>query len=122
MQAKLQAIKQELRRRMHQSIPVQGRWLGQVVRGYFNYFAVPTNNEALSSFRYHVIDLWRRTLRGRSQTDGTTWQRVRRLANDWLPKPYILHPWPSARFAVTHPRWDPYAGKPHVRFCAGGAQ
>ena len=26
------------------------------------------------------------------------------------------------RFAVTHPRWEPYAGKPHVRFCAGGAQ
>jgi RNA-directed DNA polymerase len=122
MRAKLQAIKQELRRRMHQSIPVQGKWLGQVVRGYFNYFAVPTNTEALSSFRYHVIDLWRRTLRGRSQTDGTTWQRIRRLATDWLPKPNILHPWPSARFAVTHPRWDPYAGKPHVRFCAGGAQ
>ena len=27
----------------------------------------------------------------------------------------------SVRFAVTHPRWEPYAGKPHVRFCAGGA-
>ena len=25
-------------------------------------------------------------------------------------------------FAVTHPRWEPYAGKPHVRFCAGGAR
>src|SRR5438105_6967457 len=25
------------------------------------------------------------------------------------------------QFAVTHPRWEPYAGKPHVRFCAGGA-
>jgi RNA-directed DNA polymerase len=23
--------------------------------------------------------------------------------------------------AVTHPRWEPYAGKPHVRFYAGGA-
>ena len=122
MRAKLREIKEAMRRRMHQPIPAQGKWLRQVVRGYFNYFAVPTNNEALSSFRYHVIDLWRRTLRGRSQTDGTTWQRVRRLANDWLPKPYILHPWPSARFAVTHPRWDPYAGKPHVRFCAGGAR
>src|SRR6516162_9104092 len=22
-------------------------------------------------------------------------------------------------FAVTHPRWEPYAGKPHVRICAG---
>ena len=26
------------------------------------------------------------------------------------------------RFAVRHPRWEPYAGNPHVRFCAGGAQ
>jgi hypothetical protein len=25
-------------------------------------------------------------------------------------------------FVVTHPRWEPYAGKPHVRFCAGGAR
>ena len=25
-------------------------------------------------------------------------------------------------FAAKHPRWEPYAGKPHVRFCAGGAQ
>jgi len=41
------------------------------------------------------------------------------LANDWLPKPIILHPWPSDRFTVTHPRWEPYAGKPHVRIWAG---
>ena len=25
-------------------------------------------------------------------------------------------------FAVIHPRWEPYAGKPHVRICAGGAR
>ena len=24
--------------------------------------------------------------------------------------------------AVIHPRWEPYAGKPHVRFCAGGVR
>ena len=29
---------------------------------------------------------------------------------------------PSQRFAVKHLRWEPYVGKPHVRFCAGGAQ
>jgi hypothetical protein len=29
--------------------------------------------------------------------------------------------WPNRRFAVKHPRWESYAGKPHVRFCAGGA-
>ena len=121
MQAKLRMIKDELRRRMHQPIPKQGRWLGRVVRGYFNYHAVPTNARALDVFRHHVTDLWRRTLRRRSQKDRLTWERMTQLADAWLPKPIILHPWPSERFAVTHPRWEPYAGKPHVRFCAGGA-
>jgi len=122
MRAKLQAVKQELRRRMHQPIVEQGKWLRQVVTGYFNYHAVPTNSRALSAFRFFVIELWRRTLRRRSQTDATKWEAINRLAHDCLPKPNILHPWPRARFAVTHPRWEPYAGKPHVRFCAGGAQ
>ena len=46
-------IKEELRRRMHQPIPVQGKWLGQVVRGWFNYHAVPTNSRALCAFRFY---------------------------------------------------------------------
>jgi group II intron reverse transcriptase/maturase len=122
MRAKLKMIKEEMWKRMHQPIPVQGKWLWYVVRGYFNYHAVPTNGRALDVFRHHVLDLWRRTLRRRSQKDRITWARMTQLADDWLPKPIILHPWPSVRFAVTHPRWEPYAGKPHVRFCAGGAQ
>jgi RNA-directed DNA polymerase len=122
MRAKLKMIKEEMWRRMHQPIPVQGKWLWYVVNGYFNYHAVPTNARALDVFRHRVTDLWRRTLRRRSQKDRTTWTRMTQLANDWLPKPIILHPWPSERFAVTHPRWEPYAGKPPVRFCAGGAQ
>jgi RNA-directed DNA polymerase len=122
MRAKLQAIKQELRRRMHQPIPGQGKWLKQVVTGYFNYHAVPTNGRALATFRFRVIDLWTRTLRRRSQKDRTAWERIRRLANDFLPKPRILHPWPDKRFAVRHPRWEPYALIGPVRFCAGGAQ
>ena len=28
----------------------------------------------------------------------------------------------NQRLAVTYLRWEPYAGKPHVRFCAGGAR
>jgi group II intron reverse transcriptase/maturase len=122
MQAKLTEIKEELRRRMHQPIPQQGGWLRLVVTGYYNYHAVPTNSRALEAFHYHVIDLWRRTLRRRSQKDGSTWERIAKIANDWLPKPRILHPWPQQRFAVRHPRWEPYAGMPHVRICAGGAQ
>src|SRR5688572_3525441 len=122
MRAKLQEIKQKLRRRMHQPIPEQGKWLGRVIRGYFNYHAVPSNGRALEVFRHHVTDLWRRALRRRSQKDRMTWARMTQLMDAWVPKPLILHPWPSDRFAVTHPRWEPYAGKPPVRFCAGGAQ
>jgi len=109
MRAKLKAVTQELRRRMHQPIPVQGKWLGQVVRGWFNYHAVPTNSRALSAFRFFVTDLWRRTLSRRSQKAGVTWDRITQLADEWLPKPKILHPWPQQRFAVKHPRQEPYA-------------
>jgi RNA-directed DNA polymerase len=122
MRAKLKEIKTELRRRMHQPIPVQGKWLRQVVTGYFNYYAVPTNSRAIAAFRFYITDLWRRTLRRRSQKDAMNCERITRLAADWLPPPHILHPWPTARFAVTHPRWEPYARIGPVRFCAGGAQ
>src|SRR5262245_3309585 len=101
MQAKLSEIKEELRRRMHQAIPEQGRWLAQVIRGYFAYHAVPTNFSALSAFRHYVRRLWLRTLRRRSQKDRFSWERMTRLADDFLPQPKILHPWPSVRFAVT---------------------
>jgi hypothetical protein len=122
MRAKLKEIRKGLRRRMHEPLPKQGKWLAQVVGGYFNYHAVPTNAPALATFRFLVAELWRRTLRRRSQKDRTNWQRIERLAELWLPPPRILHPWPELRFAVTHPRWEPYARIGHVRFCAGGAQ
>jgi RNA-directed DNA polymerase len=121
MGAKLQEIKRELRRRMHQPIPVQGKWLAQVVMGYFRYHAVPTNGRALTAFRLQVTILWRRALRRRSQKDRTAWNRITKLADAWLPKPRILHPWPDKRFAVKHPRWEPSARIGPARICAGGA-
>ena len=104
LRAKLQEVKVELRRRMHQPIPVQGAWLRQVVTGHFGYYAVPTNVRALSAFRYRVTDLWRRTLRHRSQTDRSTWARIGKIAADHLPPVRLHHPWPRQRFAVKHPR------------------
>jgi RNA-directed DNA polymerase len=104
MLGKLRDIKVELRRRMHRPIPEQGKWLRQVVTGHFGYYAVPTNSRALSAFRHHVTDLWRRTLRRRSQKGGFTWDRMTKLVDDWLPQPRILHPWPDVRFDVRHPR------------------
>src|SRR5713101_4969555 len=122
MRAKLKMIKEEMRRRMHQPILAQGKWLWHVVRGYFNFHAVPTNFRALVAFRTEIAKRSRRVLTRRSDMAKLKWDRMKRLVDDWLPKPIILHPWPSERFAVTHPRWEPYAGKPHVRFCAGGAR
>jgi group II intron reverse transcriptase/maturase len=109
LQEKLREIKEEMRRRMHQPIPEQGKWLAQVVRGFFAYHAVPTNGAALVAFRYHVCRLWLRTLRRRSQRGRFAWERMPKLADDWLPQPRILHPWPDVRFAVRHPRWEPSA-------------
>src|SRR5207237_6849747 len=76
MRGKLRDIKAELRRRMHQPIPEQGKWLRQVVAGHFAYYAVPSNSRALSAFRHYVTDLWRRTLRRRSEKGGFTWERM----------------------------------------------
>jgi group II intron reverse transcriptase/maturase len=106
MRAKLRMVKQEMRRRMHQPIPEQGRWLWHVVRGYFNYYAVPMNTRALAVFRAEIAGSWHRVLNRRSQKAALTRARMDRLIDDWLPKPRILHPWPDKRFAVTHPRWE----------------
>src|SRR5271167_2697068 len=74
VRAKLKEIKKELRWRMHDTTAEQGKWLKQVVTGFFNYHAVPTNSRTIVAFRHHVTDLWRRTLKRRSQKDSSTWQ------------------------------------------------
>lgn len=122
MRARLRALKGELRRRMHEPIPQQGRWLAQVIRGYFAYHAVPTNFRQLHAFRYHVVGLWARSLRRRSQKDRSTWERISHLATDFLPPPRILHPWPEQRFVVKHPRWEPGARIAPAGICAGGVR
>jgi len=109
MRAKLKEIKEEMRRRMHQPIPEQGRWLAQVVRGYFAYHAVPANFAALGAFLHHVKRIWRRKLRFRSQKDRLTWDRFAQLAADLFPKPEILHPLAASAVTVKHPRWEPDA-------------
>jgi len=104
MRGKLREIKEALRQRMHRPIPETGKWLAQVVAGYFAYHAVPTNSPAIDAFRYHVVILWHRQLLRRSQRARLVWTQMAKLADEFLPKPRILHPWPSVRFAVKHPR------------------
>ena len=121
VRAKLRQVKESLRQRRHEPIEETGKWLASVVRGFFNYHAVPTNSRTIANFHDKVLNLWLASLKRRSQRARVTDDVAARLKS-YLPKPRILHPWPQQRFAVKHPRWEPYAGKPLVRFCAGGAQ
>ena len=120
MRAKLREVKTELVRRMHLPVPEVGRWLRSVVRGYLAYFAVPGNGDALVAFVDQVKRHWLRALRRRSQRAIVTWERMSRLAQRWLPKPRVSHPYPAQRFDVRHPRQEPSAVVPHARVCAGG--
>ena len=52
MRAKLVEIKEALNRMRHVPVPEEGRWLGQVVRGYLAYHAVPTNSRKITSFHH----------------------------------------------------------------------
>ncbi len=98
MRDKLRELKFSIKRRIHQPIPVQAAWLASVVRGYFAYYAVPTNLHAMSRFRFAVIALWHKALKRRSQRSRVTWARMRLLADAWIPPVRDHHPWPNARF------------------------
>ncbi len=103
LRKKLRELKQELRARRHEPTALTGKWLRSVVQGYFNYHAVPDNLDSLWAFRTRLILLWRNQLRQRSQRHGISWHRMGQLVSRWLPLPRMLHPWPAARFAATHP-------------------
>ena len=100
MRVKLTEIKEELRRRMHQPIPEQGRWLAAVVRGHQAYYAVPGNNRAVNAFRTQAARHWHHALRRRSQKSQLPWTRMNRIVTRWLPPTRTLHPFPEVRFAA----------------------
>ena len=104
LRSKLQAVRQELRKRWHDRIVETGEWLRLVVQGYFNYHAVPGNFVALQTFRREVVRAWLEALRRRSQRHRLPWGRFRPLVDRFLPLPRILHPEPGVRFDATHPR------------------
>ena len=104
MRVKLQAIGAQLRRRMHDPSVEQGRWLRQVVEGYYNYHAVPGNLRALRSFRREAARHWRHALRRRSQRSCRRWEDFLPLLQQYVPWPSVRHPYPLERFAAIYPR------------------
>jgi RNA-directed DNA polymerase len=100
MRAKLREVNDQLKRRRHQPIPVQGQWLRSVVQGHAAYYAVPGNTDAVREFRTQVTRHWHKALRRRSQRTRITWARMNRIVLRWLPKVRAMHPFPDVRFAA----------------------
>ena len=104
MRTKLQALKEELRKRMHNPIVETGKWLQSVVRGYYQYYAVPGNKASLGVFRERLLKHWRFVILRRSQKRLPNWKRIGSIVNRWLPRPRTIHPFPHARFDAIYPR------------------
>jgi RNA-directed DNA polymerase len=99
-QAKLRALKEELRRRMHTPIREQGAYLRSVLLGHFRYYGVPMNGPALCAFRKAAGYLWRTVLRRRSQGNHLPWRRMGRFIARWFPPARVCHPYPLVRLGV----------------------
>jgi RNA-directed DNA polymerase len=116
MAAKLRDIRQQLRKRMHARTSDTMKWLTSVVRGYFQYHAIPRNEDRLKGFRHEVLRMWLWQLRRRSQRNRWTWDKFLEKLGNLLPEVKALHPYPDVRFASDHPNFGGYIrGKNRVR-------
>ncbi len=97
---KLAEISDTLGRRMHRPLWETGCWLRQVINGWLQYYAVPGTSRKLDRFVQEVTRIWLQMIRRRSQRGkrGWTWERMKRIARLYLPRPKIRHPYPSTRF------------------------
>jgi len=94
MARKLKEMRTEVRRRMHDSVADQHRWLVSVLAGHYAYYGLPGNFRAICAFYYEVRRMWRQGLRCRGQKRQMTWARFNELGRRFpLPKPRIVHRW-----------------------------
>ena len=101
MTRKLKEIGEILMKRRHHDIWEVGRWLGKVLNGWLNYFAVPGTSRWLELFRHQLLRLWMKAIRRRSQRAiRFSWKRLERMRALLWPRATIRHPWPEQRFAV----------------------
>ena len=96
----LRRIKERLRTRWHHNRQDTARWLGRVINGWLNYYAVPGSGRYLERFIHHCKRLLLRALRRRSQRDQTEWKDINPLTAAHWPKARIRHPWPNQRLVV----------------------
>ena len=81
-----------LRRNMHWRTGDQRKHLSIMLRGFYQYFAIPHSLRKLRWVREQVLLQWRRTLIHRSQRSRITWAYLQRCQWFELPYPRSAHP------------------------------
>ena len=104
MRKKLREIKETLMINRHAPVTRQGKWLKRVLKGYFNYHAVPWNMKTLNAFRSCVCRDWLRALRRRSQRHRMPWCKFAKLVKLFIPEVRRAHDHPRTRFDAKHSR------------------
>jgi RNA-directed DNA polymerase len=102
MRKQIKSVGRELMRRRHQSIGAVGAWLRRVIQGHINYYGVPFNSKAVSTFVYEISKRWRKALCRRSQRKRMNWARFGRIEAWWIPTPRVVHPFPEKRFDANY--------------------
>ena len=101
----VKAVSVEIRKRMHEPIPVTGKWLALILRGFSNYYGVPGNSRSLSQFYDCLAIEWLKSLRRRShKSKSLTWKWFNKMKSSYLPRLKPPHPFPDKRFNVRHSR------------------
>jgi len=86
----LRNANQWLRRVRHEPVRQQAAWLSRKLVGYYNYYGISGNWDALATFRYRVTVLWRKWLGRRSQRAYLTWAKFTAIMARYpLPTPRI---------------------------------
>jgi hypothetical protein len=75
-----------------------------VVRGYFQYHAVPDNEGRMKAFRHDALRAWLRQLRRRSQRSRWTWARFEEQLGALIRRMRSYTHGPTRAFAAKHPR------------------
>lgn len=91
---KLNEIWQWCKQNLHEPIEWQRERLASRLTGYYNYFGIPCNYQALDQIYRGVQTAWRYWLNRRSQRATMHWTRFNELAKLFpLPSPRIVHQW-----------------------------
>lgn len=101
MSRKLKELRQEAKRRMHEPLSAQHKWLCQVLRGHYAYYGVAANSRMLYIFLWQVKRLWLRALRRRGGKRRLSWARFEQLLEHFtLPAPSSIQSLQPAEAAV----------------------